>query len=222
MRDDFPITVKETLAKRVGYRCSNPECRQPTSGPQEDPTKAVNIGVAAHITAASPDGPRYDESLTAEQRKSHDNGIWLCQNHAKLVDNDSVRYSPALLREWKRIAEHLAELELESPRLALGDRLAPFAKAERLMPSLMNEMRQDLLANPLTREFIVFKKTWVYNGEATAYYYDDHPDLDDKIRVMENLGLIRNVTYNNVKRYRMSEPFAEYLSATRPSQELGG
>jgi hypothetical protein len=218
VRDDFPIAVKEILAKRVGNRCSNPECRQPTSGPQEDPTKAVNIGVAAHITAASPDGPRYDESLTAEQRRSHANGIWLCQNHGKLVDNDSVKYSPALLREWKRIAEQLATLELEGPKRVASDRLAPFAKAEGLMPLLISEMRQDLVANPLTREFIVFKRAWSYNGQATAYYYDDHPDLDDKMRVLENLGLIRDVTYNNVKRYRMSESFAEYLCATSSKQ----
>jgi hypothetical protein len=64
MRDDFPTLIKEMLAKRVGYRCSNPGCRKPTSGPQEDPSKAVNVGVAAHITAASPNGPRYDPSLT--------------------------------------------------------------------------------------------------------------------------------------------------------------
>lgn len=118
MRDDFPINTKEILAKRVGYRCSSPECRQPTSGPQDDPAKAVNIGVAAHITAASPDGPRYDASLTTEQRKAHENGIWLCQNHGKLVDNDAVRYSAVLLREWKRITEQLALLELERPSRA--------------------------------------------------------------------------------------------------------
>ncbi len=48
MRDDFPLPVKDALAKRVGYRCSNPQCRQSTSGPQDDPTKFVNTGVAAH------------------------------------------------------------------------------------------------------------------------------------------------------------------------------
>ena len=28
VRDDFPKPVLETLAKRVGYRCSNPSCRR--------------------------------------------------------------------------------------------------------------------------------------------------------------------------------------------------
>jgi hypothetical protein len=33
-------------------------------------------------------GPRYDPVLTVEQRCSVANGIWLCQNCAKLIDND--------------------------------------------------------------------------------------------------------------------------------------
>ena len=65
-RDDFNPEVKDILAKRVGTRCSNPNCRQTTSGPREDPRKVLNIGVAAHITAASTKGPRYDHALSAE------------------------------------------------------------------------------------------------------------------------------------------------------------
>ena len=87
-RDEFSTTTKETLAKRVGYRCANPNCRKLTCGPCEDENKAINIGVAAHITAASPGGPRYDETLTSEERKSINNGIWLCQSCAKLIDDD--------------------------------------------------------------------------------------------------------------------------------------
>jgi hypothetical protein len=66
VRDDFSPAVKEVLAKRVGCLCANPACRQLTSGPQVDAEKAVNVGVASHITAASSLGPRYDESLTPE------------------------------------------------------------------------------------------------------------------------------------------------------------
>ena len=113
MRDDFDARTKEILARRVGYRCSNPGCRQLTSGPQEDPTKAVNIGVAAHITAASEGGPRYDPGLLAKERRSVDNGIWLCQNCAKLIDSDVRQYTPDLLCEWKRKAEQAAREELE-------------------------------------------------------------------------------------------------------------
>lgn len=113
MRDDFHSTTKELLAKRVGYRCSNPSCRQSTSGPHKNPTKIINVGVAAHITAASPGGPRYDAFLSSEQRSSAQNGIWLCQKCAKLIDNDSIRYTFDVLLDWKQIAEKLAIHELE-------------------------------------------------------------------------------------------------------------
>ncbi len=105
MRDDFPKAVAETLAKRVGHHCSNPSCRKLTSGPHTEEAKAVNVGVAAHITAASSGGPRYDPFLTPEQRRSVDNGIWLCQTCGKLVDNDEARYPAMQLREWRQKAE---------------------------------------------------------------------------------------------------------------------
>jgi len=113
MRDEFDDKTKELLAKRVGNRCSNPNCRITTSGPQTDAAKALNIGVAAHITAASAAGPRHNPQLTPEERKSPENGIWLCQNHAKLVDNDEVRYTVDILNEWKRLSERAALLEIE-------------------------------------------------------------------------------------------------------------
>ncbi len=118
IRDDFSVETKELLAKRVGMRCSNPNCRQLTSGPQEDPTKALNVGVAAHVAAASKGGPRYDARMTSEQRKAPENGIWLCQNCAKLVDNDAKRYPVDLLQEWKQLSEKAALLEIESPSRA--------------------------------------------------------------------------------------------------------
>jgi len=114
MRDDFPKPVLETLSKRVGNRCSNPACRKRTSGPHTDDNKALNVGVAAHITAASVGGPRYDSLLTEDERKSIGNGIWLCQSCAKLVDNDETRYTKELLIRWKLEAEQDTLREIES------------------------------------------------------------------------------------------------------------
>jgi hypothetical protein len=114
-RDDFPAEVKHVLARRVGMRCSNPNCRQLTSGPQLNPTKALNVGVAAHITAASRAGPRYDSRLSAADRQSTENAIWLCQNCAKLIDNDLPRYTVDLLQQWKRLSEEAARLAIDSP-----------------------------------------------------------------------------------------------------------
>jgi hypothetical protein len=113
LRDDFPSSVKQLLARRVGVRCSNPDCRKPTSGPHEQPEKAVSIGVASHISAAAPGGPRYDSGLSATARRGIQNGIWLCQSCAKLIDSDQSRYDPARLRQWKRDSEAETRRELE-------------------------------------------------------------------------------------------------------------
>lgn len=113
MRDDFDDKTKDVLARRVGLRCSNPKCRKLTGGPQTNSSKAINVGVAAHITAASSGGPRYDINLSQEQRKSSENGLWLCQNCAKLIDSDERRYTVEILRNWKDQSEDLALRELE-------------------------------------------------------------------------------------------------------------
>jgi hypothetical protein len=117
MRDDFKPSVKRTIALRVGYHCSNPTCGAKTTGPQIDPAKAINIGVAAHITAASPGGPRYRPTASEAARTSPENGLWLCQNCAKLIDNDVARFPEVLLRHWKQIAElrTLQQLGRQSP-----------------------------------------------------------------------------------------------------------
>lgn len=107
-RDDFSKSVIEALAKRVSDQCSNPSCGAQTSGPQENPEKVLNVGVAAHITAAARGGPRYDDTLTSEQRSGIGNGIWLCQTCAKLADNDSLRFTVETLRKWKADAERQA------------------------------------------------------------------------------------------------------------------
>ena len=114
-RDDFTDKTKALLANRVCGRCSNPNCRKPTLGANTDPTKSTNIGVAAHICAASSGGPRYDENMTAKERKSPKNGIWLCQSCAKLIDTDPLKYTKDMIVAWKTLAETTSSLELERP-----------------------------------------------------------------------------------------------------------
>jgi hypothetical protein len=104
-RDDFPKPIIETLAKRAGYICSNPSCRKHTSGPNTTDHKSTLIGEAAHITAASPKGPRYDSTLSSDERRNINNAIWLCSNCASLIDKDEKAYTVALLNYWKEQAE---------------------------------------------------------------------------------------------------------------------
>jgi hypothetical protein len=104
-RDEFSRKLRDTLSKRVSLRCSNPICRDPTTGPHSISDSFVDVGVAGHITAAALGGPRYDAALTVQERTSIDNAIWLCQRCAKLVDDDVSRYPAGLLRRWKVNAE---------------------------------------------------------------------------------------------------------------------
>ena len=93
------------MARRAGYRCSKPDCGMLTCGADSTDEGTINIGVAAHITAAASGGPRYDSILSSEQRKHVSNGIWLCQNHAKLIDSDDSHFTIDDLLDWKRLAE---------------------------------------------------------------------------------------------------------------------
>ncbi|OPL10052.1 MAG: hypothetical protein AVO34_12405 [Firmicutes bacterium ML8_F2] len=215
MRDDFSTGTKVLLARRVGFACSNPECRKPTSGPQADPTGSVNLGVAAHISAASPSGPRYEEDLSPEQRADSSNGIWLCQTCAKLIDNDPIRFSRVILEGWKRAAERAAAVALTQGRNVSNALQPGHSKIELLMPALLEEMREDLRNNPTTREFVVLERGWVYNshGPYLAYYFDDHEDLKGKLDILVNLGMIKEITYNNVRRFRLQEKLVDYLTA---------
>lgn len=118
-RDDFSSKVKELLGKRVGFRCSNPDCNKATSGPHTEVDKSLNIGVAAHISAAASGGPRFDVSLTPSERSAITNGIWLCQNCAKLVDNDEAMFPVELLKQWKKFAELRSLYEVSGTRSSL-------------------------------------------------------------------------------------------------------
>jgi hypothetical protein len=158
MRDDFSPKVVENLAKRVGHFCSRPGCNQPTTGPQANPEKVINVGAAAHITAASPNGPRYDPGLTPAQRRSIENGIWLCQTCAKLVDNDEIRYPTSLLREWKGLAESRAIRAIEegarpsrTPDQEAGDRL----KAELTHRGLFDVNSADFAKTKFSKNLIL-------------------------------------------------------------------
>jgi hypothetical protein len=111
-RDEFSENTKRVVAARVAYRCSNPECTAPTAGPQVETSRTLNVGVAAHISAAAPGGPRYDPALSSEQRSDIANAIWLCQNCAKLIDNDAQRFNQRVLAAWKELAEAVAQAEI--------------------------------------------------------------------------------------------------------------
>lgn len=210
-RDDFKAPTVRIIAQRAGYRCSNQTCLRPTIGP-DGADDSASIGVAAHITAAAEGGPRYDPTLTPEERAAAENGIWLCQTCSRLVDADVISHSTDQLEEWKTLAEMRAYLGIRGFAIVVS---RTFKKLEDKMPNLVAEMREDIGKEPFIREFIIGSKKWSYNGDPQnpifTYHFEDHDNLKPMLRVMQNYGAIIETTHNNVDRFEFTEDFAEFL-----------
>ncbi len=119
-RHEFKEATKEVLAKRVGYNCSNPSCKSATVGPGGTSDSFVKIGIAAHITAAAPKGPRFDPNLSKADRISIENGIWLCSNCSILIDRDPISYPTSLLLKWKSDSEKEALQKIQGIKSPSG------------------------------------------------------------------------------------------------------
>lgn len=118
-RDNFRPTTRRSLGLRVRFICSRPACKAPTvCASSEGPEATIDVGVAAHICAAAPGGPRYDSSMTPEERRGIENGIWLCQTCASLIDRDDDRFQIDTLLQWKH--EHEAEVAQQVGLAAAG------------------------------------------------------------------------------------------------------
>ncbi len=100
----------------------------------------------------------FDSKLSSSERKSLENGIWLCQNCATLIDRDERRYSVSLLNKWKQLSEEAALLEVENIHSHLEDR-AMIQKVARLFRNKLEQhmdyldfcynMFWDFMNNPL-------------------------------------------------------------------------
>ena len=122
-RANFPQSTRHLVAQRAGYRCSMPGCDRLTVGPANDPNKASNIGVAAHIysAASSGKGPRGTGELSENELKSVENAIWLCSNHAALIDKNSGKDYPATkLHSYKTLHESRIAHELAGVHVPFG------------------------------------------------------------------------------------------------------
>ena len=127
----FTSAVQQAVARRTGFRCSNPRCRKSTIGPHAFRQDSYEyVGECAHICAQAAKGERYDQDQLMEERGGLANAIHLCCTCHALVDHKGAAengYSAALLREWKQQAEAQAENALlrgENTERAIGELLA--------------------------------------------------------------------------------------------------
>lgn len=192
-RDDFNSQTKETLALRVSYMCSNPECAKMTAGPHENKNKHSLVGVAAHIKAAAPGGKRYDPTMTHEERSDISNGIWLCQSCSKLIDSDEIKYTVELLHEWKRLAEKRAEKGISSQ----GE----------IDTDIFEIAVEDVLSNEL--EIAIDKDSTVLTRKMQAGEFDNVSIINAKTAKMHALKVIKTVKTTSNGRSFLNQIYEE-------------
>jgi hypothetical protein len=98
----YKPSVIRRLDTLSGNECAFPDCSKKLIA--ED-GKSI-ISKICHIAAASPEGPRFDNSMTDDERREFDNLILLCDEHHVIIDNkeNETLYPTYLLKKWK--SEH--------------------------------------------------------------------------------------------------------------------
>lgn len=92
-------TVKELYGSAT--TCAAPRCDEPLyRWVPELETHALNSTVA-HIKAASPEGPRFDPDMSAEENRAAANLLLLCRFHSSLIDDKASEFPVDLLLDWK-------------------------------------------------------------------------------------------------------------------------
>lgn len=91
-----------------------------------------NYSNLAHINAASPGGPRYDEAQSREERRSMENLMLLCRECHKLIDDNPEDFPSSMLRaaktERERAVASLME-GLKQERCTVVKYLVPFGES---------------------------------------------------------------------------------------------
>ena len=109
-------TIKKLYALS-GNKCANPDCQR------ELVKDGTLLGEIAHICAANPNGPRYDLSMTDDERRGYSNLILLCGDCNKIIDDNPDKYPVGLLREWKQKHESRCQDQFEKTQNAYLKRL---------------------------------------------------------------------------------------------------
>lgn len=95
-------TLKRLFAASGGF-CAFPECNTRLV----DEKSGALIGEMCHINATSPGGPRYDPTLSHEERNNDENLIILCPTHHSLIDQDAETYTSEKLIAFKKSHEEM-------------------------------------------------------------------------------------------------------------------
>jgi len=200
-----PSTVRR-LDTLSGNECSNPNCKKKLIA--EDGISIVSK--ICHIAAASKEGPRFDNSMTDDDRRSFDNLILLCDEHHVIIDNkeNEKKYPVTLLKNWKakhekKIIELLSSKNLLSRHpLALNKviNLIGLKMDEVLdLPEAINAPNPDekILYNNIIRYESIIREFAPYQGKLNKIYEEiEKEGSTKKVLVLHNIKML----YHNIKK----------------------
>lgn len=188
MAPEFSSSTKWKLGQRASLLCSNPDCRAPTSGPGKKPDTAISIGEAAHIYGAKQGSARFRSDLSEIALAEITNGIWLCRNCHKIIDNDQSAYPADVLFAWRSLHEQFVSERLGSKTDALRIdvlhrkleplyRLNPraWALARDEVPGWEFRLTAELLRSYLESA----KERWLELDSGLYTHKPEHIDLED-------------------------------------------
>lgn len=218
-RDNFNKKTINEVALRVGHRCSFPSCNQPTVVKADNAKGYTILGEACHICAASPDGPRYDPSMSFEERTSADNAIWLCKKHHKIIDDNPTSYTVEILKQFKNEKEEENSKKVNGNYFFNQDIIVLNCEFNQLVENCDFKVLEVKLDSYLTSfgtdfdELILRYKCILYIYTANEKYKDslnnylsrflDNPNLDSLIRIIiehfyvDSLKLVYEALPNN-------------------------
>jgi hypothetical protein len=140
-----------------------------------------------------------------------------------LIDSDEAAHPADLLRTWRENAELSAAIAI-SERGRLPSSAEGYCyEAERLMPALIREMRDDVQSDDtqVVRKFLVKPSPGVVVssvGEIFEYNRAAHPHVYNQVALLEQMGLVTQDGFDpTVPRYRLSPEFHRWLRETETS-----
>jgi hypothetical protein len=146
-----------------------------------NPKTPSELAWGAH-NRRSPGGPRYDGSMTSDERASVENGIWLCQPCGKTIDDAPEAFPKESLRARKSWAEFTAARDSVAVQDEINALLADIDAAHAALVNFSHSWQQSEPAHDFSR-FKESTEALLRHSDArkAAYYREINPMVCDVV-----------------------------------------